>query len=92
MVGGSSEPFRGTLDIYRTVSPYPINAGDIRVWGQEVNGKSVKVLLAQTLASWHYRAVLTPYVSGVGAMFEFNVPDGASDMTITEAELVNNGS
>lgn len=90
--GGSSEPFLGAIDIYRTMSPYPINAGDVRVWSQEVRGTAVTVTLAESTSSWHYRAVLAPYVGATPAMFEFNVPAGDTDLTISESELVNNGS
>lgn len=93
-IGGGSvaEKFYGWLEIYRTRTPYPLYTGDTRVWVEEVRTNTPKVLLAESTADWHYRAVLTPFAGEPGAMFEFEVPAGTSDITISNTELVNNGS
>lgn len=90
--GSGTEPFYGWLEIYRTASPYPIRSGDTRVWVEEVRTTAPKVSLAPTTDDWHYRAVLTPFNGEPSAMFEFTLADGTADITISNMELVNNGS
>ena len=93
-VGGGStlEPFYGWLELYRTSSPYPISTGDTRVWVENVRTQTPKVFLDESTDAWHYRAVLSPNNGVPGAMFEFKVPPGTTDIQISNTELVNNGS